>query len=354
MSVTRLDTASADAIRMSASMFRADGPIARMLELQGQLRSDSGETMFFLRELEQILKEQFDTKYAVLKGKQFVPIRNDIDPGAESVTYTAFDYSGVAQRVRGSADDFPEGTAAGVQITNPLMSYGSSFSYTIDELRAANKAGRSLDRIRALTARKMIDQKVDAILANGDASVDFGPQTGFSPMNGLINLPNTQTQTAQSQNASTLWIGNKTADQIISDVSTAISTVPSTTKDVEHVRRCILPVAQYQYISQTPRSTISDTTILEFLKGNNDGVEFTSWERLGGAGSAGTNDPTFGTPNRAIFYDPDPMQLFCPMAVEFEQFAPQLVGLRYRVQCRTKLGGVVAPFPKSVLFLDGI
>src|SRR5579859_5528837 len=110
---TRLDSAVQAELKMNANMFRADGPVARMLAMQGVLRVDTGETMFFLRELEQILKEQFDTKYAVLKGKQFVPVRNDIDPGAESVTYSAFNYAGVATRVRGSADDFPVGNAAG-------------------------------------------------------------------------------------------------------------------------------------------------------------------------------------------------------------------------------------------------
>ena len=187
-----------------------------------------------------------------LKGKLFVPVRNDIDPGAESVTYSSFDYAGVAQRVTGAADDFPEGNAAGVQATKPLMSCSSSFSYTIDELRAANKAGRSLDRIRALTARKLIDQKIDNILASGDASVDLGPLTGTSPMQGFLSLSNKQTQTAASIGGSTLWIGNKSADQIVADVSTtAIATVPSTTKDVEHVRRAIFPVAQYNYMQQT-------------------------------------------------------------------------------------------------------
>lgn len=324
---------------------------------------DSAETIFFLRELEAILTTQFDVKYATLKAKQLIPIRTDMDPGAETFTYSVFNYSGVAKRVTADSGNFPNANASGVQVTNPVASYGAAFSYSIDELRAAQKAGRSLDRMRAFAARRMIDQKVDQVLATGDSDVDNGSQSGTTaPMAGLLSA---STQTAadqyqtQSVSGSTLF-ANKTADQIIADVNGALAQVPQNTKDVEHPKRFVFPVAQYLHLKQTPRSTISDTSILKFLEDANPGVEFTSWYRLTGAATGAnaqgqsTSGGTFSSNDIALAYDPTPMNLFSMIPIEFEQMAPQLENMLYKVNCRCKMSGLAIPYPKSLIFLPGI
>jgi hypothetical protein len=324
---------------------------------------DVGEQAFFLRELEQIFKEQYDVKYAVLKGKQMVPIRHDLDPGAENFTWAQFNYSGKAKRIKDFSQDFPMAQTNGVQFVHPVVSYGSGFRYSIDELRSALKVGRSIDRLRAFAARKMIDQQVDQVLALGDTDVDDGAQFGSNPMYGLINQPSTLTLAPAVVSGNTQWQNwstgspsgaNKTSDQIIADVSSLIAYVPSQTLDVEHVRRIVMPVTDFEYIKNTPRSTVSDTTILKFLEDNNPEIEFMSWERLTGQGAANTGWGSSGNGDRMIAYNPDPMELYCPISIEFEQLAPQLDNMAYKVLCRTKMGGVVAPYPKSICYMDGI
>ncbi len=323
------------------------------------LRLDAGETVFFLRELAEIKTKAFDIIYATLKGRQFVPVVPG-DPGAETFVYAQFDYAGKAKRLQSGARDLPKVNAKGTQYVNPYSSYGVAFDYTIQELRAAQKAGRSIDQLRAKAARMAIAQLVDDVIANGDPDVDNGSGT-VAPMRGLLSLcaagMGTQSFVVPQVAGSSVWIGNKTADQIISDVNSMVAQVPSQTKDVEHVRRLILPVAQYQYISTTPRSTISDTTIRDFLEGSHrdagEELEIVSWERLAAAG-AGAVSPGTAPFDMMIGYDPNPDKVWCPISIEYEQMAPQLAGMQYDIFAETRLGGVVSPYPMSIIFGSGI
>jgi hypothetical protein len=332
---------------------------------------DAAENVFFQRELEMILREQFDIKYAVLKGKQFVPVDNSIDPGAESVTWRQFDMAGKAKRIKDHSADLPLVNAQGKEFTSPMVSYGDAFEYTLDELRAAAKVNRPLERARAMAARKVIDQQVDAVIATGDADALLDGFLNRNDCQGQNNLNlsatpligETKVATTGAGNladpsgaadagaggASSLWV-NKTADQIIADVNLLIANMATRTKDVEHVRRVVIPVNPYSLIASTPRSTISDTTILSFLEAAHPGVEFASWERLALQGVA---IASVGT-NRMVGYDPDPMNLRVLVSIEFEQLAPQLENFAYKVNCRCKMGEVISPYPKSIIYADGI
>lgn len=326
------------------------------------IRADAGETGIFLRELENVFKEPYDIEYAELKGKQMVPVRYDLDPGSETFTYTSFDRRGQAKRVKDYSKDFPRVNVFGSQFLNPVASYGASYAYSIDELRAALKAGRSIEAMRAFACRKAIDEMIDQVLSNGDPDVDNGAQSGIAPMQGILTLTNTQTGTASalgSASSTTWWNSttaalNKTQDQIIADVTGVITNVPYNTKGVEKVRRIVLPIFQMGILKNTPRSTVSDTTLLAFLEKNNPDIEFMDWERLTGAGAANTNFAQNAAGDLMLAYNPDRSKLFAPIAIEFEQLAPQLEGMAYQVPARCKLGGVVSPYPQSLYFLSGI
>lgn len=326
------------------------------------VRADAGETGIFLRELENVFKEPYDIEYAELKGKQMVPVRYDLDPGAETFTYTTFDRRGQAIRVKDFSGDFPRVNVFGSQFLNPVVSYGISYAYSIDELRAALKAGRSIEQMRAFAARKAIDEIIDQVLSNGDPDVDNGAQSGLAPMQGILTLTNTQTGTASSlgSGSTTTWWNtttaalNKTQDQIIADVTGVITNVPYNTKGVEKVRRIVLPIFQMGILKNTPRSTVSDTTLLAFLEKNNPDIEFMDWERLSGAGAANTNFAQNAPGDLLLAYNPDRSKLFAPIAIEFEQMSPQLDNMSYKVPARCKIGGCVSPYPQSIYNLSGI
>lgn len=326
-----------DAAQRSLTALRSAIP---QIKMEGRL--DAAETVFFIRELSQLLAENFDIKYAKLKTLELLPVDGSVDPGSESVRYRQFDSAGSAKRLASLADDFPMVNVKGSEYEQRMQSYGAAFMYDVDEIRAAAKAGRPLEADRAQAVRKKLAQQLDDIGSLGDS---------VAGLTGLLNLSNTDTYTPASINASKHWqandlTANKTPDQILADLNGMCAEVAINTKDIEHVKRIVLPIQQYQYIATTPRATISDTTILKFFQAARPEIEVTSWERLSTAGSGATT--------RAVGYDPDRLNVRMLMSVMFEQQAPQLKNMAYVVNCRFKTGGVISPFPKSVIYMDDI
>lgn len=307
------------------------------LRTDGVLRADAGETYFFARELEQILAEQFDIKKAQLKARQMLQSR-PVDRGVMSLTYRQFESFGKAKAIADHSDDLPLVNAKGLEFTQRMQSFGAAFEFSVEEIEAAARAGRPLERDRSDAARKVLDQKLDLIASLGDSSYD---------LKGLLSLTTTLTETATTKAAGgTAW-ATATPDEILADLNAMVNKIVVSTLEVERPTRILLPTAQYQMVSQRARSAVSDTTILQFFKANNPGIEVMSWERLSLAG-AGLTD------TRAVAYDPAVMNVSLLMAIDFEMQAPQLKNYAYKVNCRMRTGGVIAPYPQSLCYMDSI
>ena len=303
---------------------------------------DAAENVFFQRELEQILAEQFNVRYAPMKSKIYVPIDNSIDPGTEIVTYEQYQQLGEAKAIKSFADDFPNVNVSGEQASQRMQSYGDAFTYSIQELRAAAKAGKPLDRMRADAAKKALDYKLDSILGVGDST--FG-------LKGLLGLSGTDTYTPSTKAAGgTAWIAAgvtvATAKEMYDDLCGIVSQVITNTLDTEHPTLILLPIAHLEVIKNLRMADGTDTTVLNYFLDNHPGVRVESWDRCRTAGSGG------GT--RMVAYDPTIQNVRGLMAVEFEQQAPQLVNMAYKVNCHMRTGGVISPYPKTVCYGDGI
>lgn len=303
---------------------------------------DAAETIFFQRELEQISQELLDIKYAPMKSMQFVPLDTSVDPGAETWTYSQFEKLGNAQAIVSFSDDFKNVNVKGVQYSQRLQSYGAAYEFSIQELRAAQKAGRQLERMRAEAAKKALDVQLDSILALGDST--YG-------LKGLLNLSSTSTYTPATKSAGgTAWITagvqSATSDEILADLNGMVRTVVVDTLETERPTMILLPTAHFELISNVSRSNVSDTTIKNFFLMNNPGITIESWSRTTTAGS--------GSVTRAVAYDPKLLNVRGLMAVPFEQQAPQLNNMAYKVNCHMRTGGVITPYPKSICYADGI
>lgn len=297
---------------------------------------DAAENVFFQRELEQILTEQFDIKYAGLKARQLVPVNNNIDPGTESVTYRSFESVGAAKLISDYSADFPSVNVKGTESTSIIKSYGASFHYSIQELRAGARNGRGLDRMRAASARKVLDLALDNVASTGDSAAS---------LKGLLNQSSTLTFTLGTKTAGGLTWAVATSDEIIADLFGIVNKIRVDTKEVENPTRILLPTAMHTIAASKPRSSTSDVTVLNFFKMSNPGIEVMPWERLTGAGSGATN--------RIVAYDPQAMNVQLLMAVEYEQMVPEPRNMSYVVNCHMRTGGVIAPYPQSICYADG-
>jgi hypothetical protein len=313
--------------------------MSKMLKKLNLPHLDAAENIFFARELEQIRAKSYDVKYAEQKGRMLVPVDNSVDPGAEVVTYSQYDSVGVAKIIASYADDLPRADVKGKQFTTTLKSIGSSYGYSLQEIRAARMAGKPLEQRKANAARKAIEDKIDSIAAVGDTA------TGLI---GLLNIPNAQTYTVTAgTGGAIIWGTTKLPIEVIRDMNAAVAKVVTTTKEVEKPDTLVLPVSQYAYISSTPLQAGSDTTILQFFLRNSPYIKnVEAWEKLTGAGSGATD--------RMLIYKRDPDALVLIMSQEFESLPPEVRGLETVVLCHARTGGVQCFYPLAVLYADGI
>lgn len=296
-------------------------------------RLDANESIFFARELEYVKARTYDVLYPEFKARMFVPVSNEAGPGAEAITYSQFDSVGMAKLISAYADDLPRSDVKGLQFTSPVKSLGGSYGYNLQEIRAAQFAGKPLEQRKANAARRAMMQLEDQILALGDAG------TGLK---GFINHGSVPTTSAPF-----VISAASTPDQIIQTLNLCSNKIVSDTKGTEIPDTLVLPIEQYTYISSTPRSSTSDTTILSFFLQSNPFIKSVDhWYRLDGAG--------VGPTDRAICYKRSPDKLTGEVPQEFEQFAPEQKGLEYTVACHQRVGGVVVYYPLSMLYIDGV
>lgn len=313
-----------------AQKFRADmftGPL---------LKQDAA--IFFARELEEIDGQLYEVKYADLEAFQLVTPKK-LDEAVEVYTYRQYDGRGVAKMTSNYADGSPRADVDGVEFSSKVRSLRASFGYNVQEIRAARRQGRPLENMRAVQARKAINEKVNDVALNGDAEHN---------LIGLFNQPNVQTYTvpAVGTGSSTLWT-TKTGDQILDDMYGMVDQIPSVTKEQEKPKRLLLPYSRFRYISRKVAFPNADrVSVLKAFNEERPEVQVRGALYLDTAGAGGTC--------RAVAYDPatDHVELLLPIA--FESFPPQLRGLEYVVECHARMGGVVNRYPLAMIYADGI
>lgn len=294
---------------------------------------DAAQSAFFERELEHVKSMTFDVRFPELRGREFVPVSNEVDPGAESVTYQQFDRRGQAKVISNNAKDIPRVDIFGNEFTRPVRELGAAYGWTLKEVLAAQKSGRNLNASRAMAARRSIEELVDSIAAFG--SPDHGIATGFT------NDANV-TIGAATGTWSTL-----TPAQIITDVGGMVSNIMTNTLTTEVPNTLLLPVASYVHIATTPKGTDTDTTILRFLLASFPMLNaIEHWYRLDTAGA--------GSVPRAIMYDRSPDKVVQDIPMEFQQLDPQARGLEFEVPTWAMTAGVQIPYPRSIRYLDGV
>jgi hypothetical protein len=298
---------------------------------------DDAQSIFFLRELEQIKARTFEVEYAPLASTRLIPIDSSTSPGAMTVTYSQYDSTGIAKIISNYADDLPTADARGRQYTSNLKSIGNSFIISIDDIRAAQFAGKPLEQRKANAALLAHLQLMNKLAFFGDATAGI---TGWLT-NGTIS----NAFVAGGDVNARLWV-NKTPIEILFDLNDAISFIIDSTNGVEQPNVIAIPITQYQYISSTPFSNVSDVTILDFFLRTNPGVTVEWANELKGAFTGGTDG--------LIAYDRSINKFWQEIPQVFEMFPPQWHALAYSIPCHSKHGGTIVAYPQSQVFRRGI
>lgn len=300
---------------------------------------DADESIFFLRELEHIKSKSYDIKYAALKARSLIPVSKDAGPGAESITYEQYDQVGMFQIVSNYADDLPASDIKGKEFTSKIKSLGGSYKYSLQEIRAAQMAGKPLQQRKADAAKRAHLQKENRLAFFGDSTLGF---------NGFLNHASVPIVTNPNDGAGSLTtFSSKTADQVIRDLNSLTHSILSLTKEVEQPDTLLLPVTVGNYLNATPRSSTSDTSIMKYYLGNNGYVK--GVELLNELETAGV-----GPSKRAMVYRRSPDAVTMEVPQDFEQLPVQERNLAYVVPCHARFGGVLFYYPLSAAYMDGI
>jgi len=299
---------------------------------------DDAQSVFFGRELEHIKTKTYERLYPEYKAMRLIPVSNEAGPAAESITYRMYDGVGMAKILANYGQDLPRVDILGNEYTSVVRGLGTSYGYSIQEIRAAQALGRKLSEGKAAQARKAIEAKIDEIAWDGDAA--YGIQ-------GFLTNDNYNEYTVPDADAvaSPLW-SNKTATERYRDMADIVAASKIATGGVEIINTLLLPITQHELVASTPYSANSDLTILEYFKRNHPGVTV---EWVGSLATAGA-----GSTARMIAYNRNPDKITLEIPQMFEQFPAQQSGLEFVVPCHARIGGIICPYPMSVTFGDGI
>lgn len=323
---------------MKTSM-RFDAVITH-LEHEAGRKLDANETLFLQRQLESVESTLFETKQRELKYRQYIPVSNRDNPGAETITYRLLTKVGMARVIASGADDLPSADAFVQEFTARVKSIGTSFRFTTQELRAAAMNNVSLENTKSAAARRAMHEKEADIAWNGDS---------VNALVGLLTHPNITSMASPAGAGGTVW-SLKTPDEIIADIGAMVTKVRSQSKGVHEADTLLLPIDQYNLIAQTPRATNSDTTILEFILQNNAfGLTTIDWlsVELDLAFTGGTEDG-------AICYERSAEVLENRIPMEMMVHPAQPKGLNFEFPVESRNGGVVVRFPLGIVFMTGI
>lgn len=300
------------------------------------MRLDAGESAFFARQIEHVKANTYDTKYKNLKATMLIPVSTEAPSGSETITYRSYSQVGLAKIIADYANDFPRVDVYGEEVTAKVRGIGTSYGYSIKEIRRAQIAGTPLEQRRANAARRANDEKVNRIAFNGDSV--YGLQ-------GLIDYPGITEATLTTGTSGNTW-ALKTPDEIIADVTALQTAIVETTNGREIPDTLIVPIAQYNILKNTRMTDGNDTTILSYILDN--GI-FETVEWVTELASAGDGDA-----DRIMAYTRDPEHLTLEIPQAFEMFEPEKQGMEYTIACHSECGGVIVYYPLSIAYMDGV
>ena len=264
-----VDESNKEIIGAASVEFVLDAATVNLIA-QGVIASDD-EGVFFQRQLEYIQAQSYDVLYPELKGRTLFALNTEGGEGINTITYRSYDKRGETQIIAGKATDLPRGDIDGKEYSISVKTLGNAFGYSRQELAASKVTGMPLEARKAEATRKSYEEKVNQVIFFGSAENNLH---GF--YNGPVGAPATlverTTVAGGSLNANaTQWrSGDKTPDDIIADLNTALVEMYESTLQIFRPNMIIMSVADKQLLMNTPRSDLNDTSILKWFLSNND------------------------------------------------------------------------------------
>ena len=295
---------------------------------------DSVFTQFVSRQLTGLAETIYKTDKPALKARQFLPIISR--PSGEQVySFRTSTGIGEAKVTDDYANDSPNIEVSLGEDLTKHVTLRDHYNISVDDLRKAAYANMPLDSMKALEARDAIERKIDALLAVGDSN---------RGVKGFINHSAVDFDDVTGDP----W-ADKTAEEVLADLSEAIGTLASETLEVEGQENSvdiIVPPSQFRYVAHKQMPNLG-MSLLTWIRTQLPEIRsFNSWHYLTGAGDSASD--------RMVIYSKSPAKLAGLVNMELVVHPAERRALVWKTELEAKCGGVVLYKPKSVLYRDGI
>ena len=314
------------------------------------MRFDSEEdaSVFFARELDYIKSQSYDKIYPEFSALKLFPVSSEVDPGAETVTYYGYEKLGIAKIIQNYATDLPRADVKGKPSTAQIKSLGSSYGYSLQEMRSSRMTGKSLDTRKSNASRYAIDYLTNRIAWSGDE--ETGLMGVLSPGNDvpIYALP------LNAAGTSTKFV-DKTPMECLNNINAMVAFTAMLTKSVEQPDTLALPTDAYLYLADTPMiinpGTGAVSTILSWILKNSPRLKNIVEVPELNADSDITPYPGQGV---GFMFKSDPDKFTIEMPLMFFQYPIQPKGLEFEVPCEARAAGALIYYPLSMLIALGV
>jgi hypothetical protein len=291
--------------------------------------------LFLERQLEFIRPQVFEIQYADIKYSTILPVTSEAGPGAQTFTYRIMDSTGEFRLLADAASDLPRADISQVEKSINIRSFGGSFGYTVQELRAAQMANIALEQCRAAAVRRAYEEKVESVALFGESTVALA---GFFN-NSAVDIV-----------AADKWFTTAavTAQEMNELLNYGVSAIINGSKMKEQPDTILLGYEDYNKVSTTRNSDSSDVTVLEYFLRTNPYIR--NVEPINQL-TKGNNGGKLNTSRMVVYKrDPEKVQLHIPQPLEL--FPAQQRGLEFIVPAHARVGGVALYYPKSVIYVQ--
>lgn len=325
------------------SEFELDAALVAIQDSATVTLSDD-DAVYFQRQLEFIEAQTYDTLYPELEARDAFGVDTTGGAGVNTLTYRSYNHYGKAKVINARATDLPKPNISGREYSIAVKSVGVSYDYDIDEVASAAYTGLPLEARKAMAATRGYEQYVNSTAWYGDAD------NGFV---GFFQQPDITRATAAQGASGKTDFPSKTPLEIQKDLTVAVSSMYASTLKIMRPDEIWLPVSRHQYIMNTPRSEMSDTTILDYFVKNNEFInsrdKVKGLNALAGQGVGGTECMVVvcrQVSGLKTFRLREPLPL---------QWMPvQLHGLVYEIPGRGRFAGFQVMYPAAISITSGI
>ena len=262
-----------------------DALLIHRAEVYGVERLDADETALVELALEARSGHLQETKRAALKARLLIPMEDTIAPGADSYSSEIWDDAGMAELVGSYTDDIAMVGLNAKKYTVTLADYALGYQLSIKDLEAAAFTGTPLPTRKAKAVIKGFEARLEITAAFGDSAAGF---TGFF---NHANLPVISAAAPGTGSDATWDGGDKTAEEVVDDMTTMVNTVQANTQYVEEVDTVLVPPDLFLFIQKTlvgVGTRSNPPTILDEFRRLNPGISVAGWHQCSTGGASST------------------------------------------------------------------